>query len=134
MGDSTSAAAVRETPNPPPAIFSVYRDIRASGAPKAVAACWRAVAERLTADGFAVIDYADIAKRAKCKRWAAIKAIGFGVALGCLERETAKLNRWRGDYMNATDIGGLGRTDIGGLGRRPRPSSGASSGRSLARA
>ena len=58
----------------------------------------------LPTDGPAVIDYADIAKRARCDRRTAIRAIAFGVAVGCIERETGKLNRSLGDCWNETNI------------------------------
>ena len=84
-------------------VFKAYRDIKAAGAvPKAIVACWRAVAARIPADGGAVvIGYDDIAKRARCTQRTAVRAVAWAVALGVLGRETAKLKRWRGDYMNA---------------------------------
>ena len=83
-------------------ILSAYRDIRASGAPKSVAACWRAIAERLPADGGpAVIGYDAIAKRARIGRRTAIAAVAFGVARGVLHRKAVKLNQVPGSFFNA---------------------------------
>ena len=47
-----------------------------------------------------MLSYREIAGRARCVRSTAKAAIEFGVALGCIERDEGKLDRYPGDYWN----------------------------------
>ena len=96
----TSADAPQHVESPKvasEATAAAYRDIRATGAPKAVKRCWKAIAAMLPDDGPSVIDYRDIAKRAHCKPRHAIRAIAFGVSVGCLDRERSQKHSTPGD-------------------------------------
>lgn len=92
-----SKAKTQPSESPAPKVASAqtlaaYRDILAvgKGLPKAVRLCWKAVASMLPEDGPAAIDYRDIRKRAHCDERHAIRAIAFGVAVGCIERERSR--------------------------------------------
>ena len=65
--------------------------------------CWRAIAARLPEDGPAEITYREIQLKARCARYTAIRAVSFGVALGCIARDAGKLARYRGDAWNRTN-------------------------------
>ena len=89
------------TPIASKAAEAAYRDIKAAGSvPLAVARCWRAIAVRMPEVGCAEITYREIATRSRVARFTAIRAVEFGVYLGCIERDRGRLARYPGDAWN----------------------------------